>query len=295
MLRMKGTGLKGRCVALLLCLCTVLCGCGGHRGGGADGDKPLVMVTIEPVRYFTERIAGGLVQVESMVPRGSNPEAYDPTPRQMMRLGSSTAYLDNGGYLGFEQSWLERLQQNAAGTRFFNLSEGMNLIADDHETTGIDPHIWCSCANARIMARNILNALLLLDGENKDAYTAGYDSLLAEIDRTDSIIRQKTAGIKASRAFVIYHPALTYYAAEYGLEQIPIEKDGKEPSAAGLKDIIDDGVEKHVRVVFIQPEFDRHNAEAIAQQIGARIVDINPISYDWAAEMVHIAESLQAE
>ncbi len=295
MLGMKGTGLKGRCAALLLCLCTVLCGCGGHRGGSTDGDKPLVMVTIEPVRYFTERIAGGLVQVESMVPRGSNPEAYDPTPRQMMRLGSSTAYLDNGGYLGFEQSWLERLQQNAAGTRFFNLSEGMNLIADDHEATGIDPHLWCSCANARIMARNILNALLLLDGENKGAYTAGYDSLLAEIDRTDSIIRQKTAGIKASRAFVIYHPALTYYAAEYGLEQIPIEKDGKEPSAAGLKDIIDDGVEKHVRVVFIQPEFDRHNAEAIAQQIGARIVDINPISYDWAAEMVHIAESLQAE
>lgn len=295
MLRMKGTGLRGRCAALLLCLCMVLCGCGGHRGGSADGDKPLVMVTIEPVRYFTERIAGSLVQVESMVPRGSNPEAYDPTPRQMMRLGSSVAYLDNGGYLGFEQSWLERLQQNAAGTRFFDLSEGMNLIADGHEATGIDPHIWCSCANARIMARNILNALVLLDEGNANAYTTGYASLLAEIDRTDSIIRQKTAGIKATRAFVIYHPALTYYAAEYGLEQIPIEKDGKEPSAAGLKDIIDDGVKKHVRVVFIQPEFDRHNAEAIAEQIGARIVDINPISYDWAAEMVHIAESLQAE
>lgn len=295
MQRMRGRKLTIRCAALLLCLCTVLCGCGGRSGGSTDGDKPLVMVTIEPVRYFTERIAGGLVQVESMVPRGSNPEAYDPTPRQMMRLGGSTAYLGNGGYLGFEQSWLERLRQNAAGTRFFDLSEGMDLIADGHEAAGIDPHIWCSCANARIMARNILNALILLDEANAGAYTAGCDSLLAEIDRTDSIIRQKTGGIKASRSFVIYHPALTYYAAEYGLEQIPIEKDGKEPSAAGLKDIIDSGVEKHVRVVFIQPEFDRHNAEAIAEQIGARIVDINPISYDWAAEMVHIAKSLQTE
>lgn len=292
---MKGKGLTVWCAALLLCLCVVLCSCGGGRGGSTDGDKPLVMVTIEPVRYFTERIAGDLVRVESMVPRGSNPESYDPTPQQMMKLGSSTAYLDNGGYLGFEQSWLKRMQQNAADTRFFDLSEGMGLITDGHEATGIDPHIWCSCANARIMARNILNALVLLDGANANAYTAGYNDLLAEIDRTDSIIRQKTSNIKTSRTFVIYHPALTYYAAEYGLEQMPIEKDGKEPSASGLKDIIDDGVKKHVRVVFIQPEFDRHNAEAIAAQIGARIVDINPISYDWSAEMVHIAESLQAE
>ncbi len=292
---MKGKGLTVWCAALLLCLCVVLCSCGGGRGGSTDGDKPLVMVTIEPVRYFTERIAGDLVRVESMVPRGSNPESYDPTPQQMMKLGSSTAYLDNGGYLGFEQSWLKRMQQNASDTRFFDLSEGMGLITDGHEATGIDPHIWCSCANARIMARNIFNALVILDGANANAYTAGYNDLLAEIDRTDSIIRQKTSNIKTSRTFVIYHPALTYYAAEYGLEQMPIEKDGKEPSASGLKDIIDDGVKKHVRVVFIQPEFDRHNAEAIAAQIGARIVDINPISYDWSAEMVHIAESLQAE
>lgn len=292
---MKGKGLTVWCAVLLLCLCVVLCSCGGGRGGSTDGDKPLVMVTIEPVRYFTERIAGDLVRVESMVPRGSNPESYDPTPQQMMKLGSSTAYLDNGGYLGFEQSWLKRMQQNASDTRFFDLSEGMGLITDGHEATGIDPHIWCSCANARIMARNILNALVILDGANANAYTAGYNDLLAEIDRTDSIIRQKTSNIKTSRTFVIYHPALTYYAAEYGLEQMPIEKDGKEPSASGLKDIIDDGVKKHVRVVFIQPEFDRHNAEAIAAQIGARIVDINPISYDWSAEMVHIAESLQAE
>ena len=284
-----------RYAALLLCLCMVLCGCGGRSGDRADGDKPLVMVTIEPVRYFTEQIAGDLVQVESMVPRGSNPETYDPTPRQMMRLGTSIAYLYNGGYLGFEHSWLERLQQNAADTHFFDLSEGMDLITDHHESAGIDPHIWCSCANARIMARNILNALVSLDEGNASTYTAGYNSLLAEIDRTDSIIRQKTADIKSTRTFVIYHPALTYYAAEYGLEQIPIEKDGKEPSAAGLKDLIDDSVKKQVRVVFIQPEFDSHNAEAIATQIGARVVDINPISYDWSTEMVHIAESLQAE
>lgn len=96
----------------------------------------------------------------------------------------------------------------------------------------------------------------------------------------------------ADHAFMIYHPALSYFARDYGLHQIPIEAGGKEPSPAHLKALIDTCNSENVHVIFVQPEFDRRNAELIAQQTGTRVVDINPLSYDWETEMLNIAQAL---
>lgn len=279
-------------LVFILSVCLALCSCGGNGAGKADDDKPLITVTIEPVRYFAEQIGGDLINVESLVPRGSNPEAYDPTPQQMVSLSRSSLYLECGGYLGFEKSWLGRLRQNAKDTRFVNLSEGMDLVADPDDEHSIDPHIWCSCANARIMARNICSALSQFDPANRSAYQAGYDKLLTVIDSTYSIVSDRLESLPLPRAFMIFHPALTYFANEYELRQISIERDGKEPSAMQLRDIIDESSRAKVHVIFIQPEFDHRNAEAIAEQTGARLVDINPLSYDWPQEMVNIANAL---
>ena len=94
------------------------------------------------------------------------------------------------------------------------------------------------------------------------------------------------------RMFVIYHPALTYFARDYGLHQISIEEGGKEPSPAHLKDLIDVCRAENVGVIFVQPEFDKRNAETIAQQTGTRVVPINPLSYDWEEEMLNVAKAL---
>lgn len=114
----------------------------------------------------------------------------------------------------------------------------------------------------------------------------------AAIEHTDSLIRQTLATPGADHAFMIYHPALSYFARDYGLHQIPIEAGGKEPSPAHLKALIDTCKDEKVHVIFVQPEFDRRNAELIAKQTGTRVVDINPLSYDWEAEMMHTAKSL---
>ena len=100
------------------------------------------------------------------------------------------------------------------------------------------------------------------------------------------------SGQNADRAFMIYHPALSYFARDYSLHQIPIEAGGKEPSPAHLRDLINSCKKEKVRIIFVQPEFDRRNADLIAQQTGTRVVSINPLSYDWEEEMMNTARAL---
>lgn len=91
---------------------------------------------------------------------------------------------------------------------------------------------------------------------------------------------------------MIYHPSLTYFAEEFGLEQLPIEADGKEPSPKQLKELIKTARNENVKVIFVQREFDIKQAETIAKEIGITPVEIAPLSYDWGQEMIHIAKSL---
>ena len=284
---------------LLLAACTSR----AKKETATDGDgRPVLTVTIEPLRYFAEALAGDRFRVVSMVPRGASPETYDPTPRQLMELSESAAYL-RIGYIGFEQAWMDRLEENAPHLRFFDLSRGIDLIRDDthpaHDghghASGVEPHLWSSAVNARRIVDNLTNALIVLDAGADSLYRHRCDSLQRVVQRTDSLCRACLSQSGADRAFLIYHPALSYFARDYGLRQIPIEAGGKEPSPAWLKQLVDVCRKERVRVIFVQPEFDRRNAELIAQQAGARVVDVNPLAYDWPAEMLHVAEVLSGK
>jgi len=258
-------------------------------------------VTIEPLRFFTQSIAGDKFDVVSMVPQGNNPESYDPTPQQLIKLENSEAYF-RIGYIGFEQTWMERLQQNAPKMKIFDTSKGIKTITSSHihdETNAHsiatpDPHIWNSTANACIIVKNIYNGLCELNPENKEYFKQNRNKLLKEIDRIDKELKTLIKGTK-NRAFLIFHPALSYFAKDYGLEQICIEEEGKEPSPIYLKDLIQTCKEKEIKTIFIQEEFDKRNAELISRETGARLVIINPLSYNWGKEMLHIAKSLRNE
>ena len=178
----------------------------------------------------------------------------------------------------------------------------MTLTADGIEGVILNP--WNrtlmldkrnSTANALIIAGNTFKALTVLDKGNEAYYKARYDSLCQRIEQTDSLIRQTLSVPGADRAFIIYHPALSYFARDYGLHQISIEEGGKEPSPAHLKGLMDLCKKEGVRVIFVQPEFDRRNAEIIAKQTGTRVISINPLSYDWEEEMLNVARSLRGE
>lgn len=291
---------------LLIVLLTASCKQANPKKSESGVDKPVITVTIDPLRYFTETIAGDHFTVVSMVPKGTSPETYDPTPQQLIDLTKSKAYF-RIGHIGFEQTWIEKLTDNAPHLQFFDMSQGVNLIYDDshhhhhegdeaeeghHHAGGVEPHIWNSTINAQLIAGNILSALCTIDKANKSTYIERYNALRQEIEHTDSLIKQTLATPGADRAFMIYHPALSYFARDYGLHQIPIEAGGKEPSPAHLKEMIHTCKNEKVRVVFVQPEFDRRNAELIAKQTGTTVIDINPLSYDWKAEMLNTAKAL---
>ena len=260
-------------------------------------EKPILTVTLEPLRYFTEAIAGDNYEVVSMVPKGSSPESYDPTPQQLVNLSKSQAYL-RIGYIGFEQAWMKKLEANCPDMKVYDTSKGIDLLRDkghwhgDHfHEGGVEPHVWNSTQNALIIADNIYQALCELDSTHQEDYQKRLDVLKQTIRQTDANVR--TLVENADSTFLIYHPALSYFARDYGLKQVSIEEGGKEPSPAQLKALIETCRNENVHTIFVQQEFDQRNAQLIANELGVNIVSINPLSYDWVKEMIRIAEALK--
>lgn len=280
-------------LSYLLTLLILLSACGNPS---QKADKPVLTVTLEPLRYLTEALSGNDFQVVSMVPKGSSPESYDPTPQQLVNLSRSQAYL-RIGYIGFEQAWMKKLEANCPDMKVFDTSKGIDLIrgeghwhGDHFHEGGVEPHIWNSTRNAAIIAENICKALCELNPTHQEAYQQRLDSLKQIIMQTDKEIR--TLLQEADSTFLIYHPALSYFARDYGLKQISIEEGGKEPSPAQLKVLIETTRKENTHVIFVQQEFDQRNAQLIANELGVNIVSINPLSYDWAEEMIRIARAL---
>jgi zinc transport system substrate-binding protein len=272
----------------------ILSACGNTT---QKSEKPILTVTLEPLRYFTEAIAGDNYEVVSMVPKGSSPESYDPTPQQLVNLSKSQAYF-RIGYIGFEQAWMKKLEANCPNMKVYNTSKGIDLIRDkghwhgDHfHEGGVEPHVWNSTQNALIIADNIYQALCELDSTHQEDYQKRLDVLKETIRQTDANVR--TLLENADSTFLIYHPALSYFARDYGLKQVSIEEGGKEPSPAQLKALIETCRNENVHTIFVQQEFDQRNAQLIANELGVNIVSINPLSYDWVKEMIRIAEALK--
>lgn len=264
----------------------------------AHSDKPTVTVTIEPLRYFTESILGDKFDVVSIVPKGSSPESYDPTPQQLVSLSQSVAYIKIG-YIGFELNWMEKIKANNPKLQIYDSSTGIDLIhaeghhhGDHYHEGGVEPHTWNSTLNAEIMAKNILNIAIKLDSVNTDYYHTNYINLLTEIKATDKEIRSILSKTNCAKGFMIYHPALSYFARDYNLKQLSIEHEGKEPTPAHLMNLIELCKSDNIHTIFIQPEFDQKNAEVIAQETNSEIVKISPLSYDWHKEMIFVTKAL---
>ncbi len=265
-----------------------------QKAGMAESNaKPTVTVTIPPYQYFVEKIAGDKVDVNVMVSNGNNPETYEPNAQQMMELSNSALYLKVGS-IGFEQTWMKKLQDNAPDMKMIDTSVGITPA----KTPGgnIDPHVWMSCKNARIISSNIFKALCQLEPENKTFFQKNYQQLLSSIDRQDSIIRKSFKdNPEMVRKFVIYHPILTYFARDYQLEQLAIEEEGREPSAAQLKSLIERARKQKIRYCLIQAEFANRNTTTFIKESQTKAMDINPLQADWANAMKEVSLAVQGK
>lgn len=287
----------------LIILCVILAGCKGTPQKQADSgkasgtEKPAVTVTvtvtISPYKYFVDQIAKGKVDVNVMVSNGNNPETYEPYAQQMMELSKSALYLKVGS-IGFEQTWMKKLQDNAPDMKVIDTSVGIKPA----KTPGgnIDPHVWMSCSNARIIASNILKALCELEPKNKAFFEKNYQSLLSIIDKRDSTIKESfKKDPDLVRKFVIYHPILTYFARDYQLEQLAIEEEGREPSAAQLKSLIERARKEKIKYCLIQAEFANRNTNTFIKESQTKAMNINPLQGEWSWAMQEAAAAVQGK
>lgn len=288
--------------AVILLLLAVLAAC-RTVSEPARPDRLRVAVSVPPQAYFVERIGGDRVNVTVMIPPGYSEVDHPLTPRAVAALAEARLYIAVGQpSFDYERQYILPFLARSPGIRVVDMSRGVRPIEggghghEGHSHAGGDPHVWVSPDLVRIAAVNIARALEEADPGHAAGYRANLDAFLAEIDRLDREIRARLADPSdhdGHRKFMVYHPSWGYFAREYGLEQIAIEAEGKEPSASRLIQLIDQARREGVRVIFVQGGFPRKSAQVIADAVGGRIVTADPLERDWAANLRRVAAALQ--
>ncbi|MBQ8543622.1 MAG: zinc ABC transporter substrate-binding protein [Alistipes sp.] len=255
---------------------------GGCDKVGQHTETADVIVSIEPLKYLVEQIVGNDLTIDVLTPAGTSPETYEPTPQDMNSINHAKMIFSTG-LIEFETTLLGKI---ADKERVVNLSHGIELIegscshSHDHSHAGhhhgIDPHIWTSPAELRTMARNA-HAAIIHHYPDSMKYTAAYEALDEELKALDEECRTALESAEV-KAFVIYHPALTYYARAYALEQIAFESEGKEPSAKHIAEIIRKAKELQAQALLYQTEFPRSVVEVVAKDMALEPKEINPLS-----------------
>lgn len=262
----------------------IMAGCQSSKPKKTDSSN-VITVTIMPQKTFVEKIAGTDFKVNVLIPPGSNPEDGNLLPSQMKDVAGSAIWFKMG-YLGFEIAWDEKIRQANTEMKVVNLSEGLDLIIEEEEhgdhvhLGGIDPHTWLSPSLVKQMAKRILDEVTLLNPEKSNDYKYNYLEFVKEIDLLDIEIRNKLSQFKG-RKFVIFHPSLSYFAREYGLQQYALEMSGKEPTPQQMMNVVDIAKNENIKVIYIQSEFDMDNARVFAEEIKGRVIQIRPLDAAW--------------
>lgn len=263
-----------------------------------ENGKIDVIVTIPPQAEFVEKIGGDKVEVTIMVPSGASPHTYEPKPSQLKKVAEAEIYAKVGSGVEFELVWMDKIISQNKNMLIIDCSERIELLGkseqDAHEQVdreGYDPHIWLSLRNAKIMVENIYDGLVKVDPANQDYYAKNKEEYLKELDELDKEITQALSG-KTSSKFMVYHPAWTYFARDYNLEQIPIEEEGKEPTPQGIANLIDQARKNNVTIIFASPGFNTKSAQVIAEEISGEVILINPLEKNYLENMRKAAEAL---
>jgi zinc transport system substrate-binding protein len=281
--------------------------------GGVAAAQPLqVFVSIVPQQYFVQQIGGNRVAISVMVPPGADPHSYEPKPQQMIKLAAARIYFAIG--ISFEKAWLPKIAGVNSHMLIVHTDDGIEKLpvtayqrkhaepsaaqgavekseeGQDHEI--LDPHIWLSPPLVKIQARHIFEALAAVDPAARAIYEANYERFAGRIDALDADLRRILAG-KQGLQFMVFHPSWGYFAHTYGLEQVPIEIEGKQPKAAQLAELIEHARARGIRVIFVQPQFSTSSAEVVARAIDGTVIAVDPLALDWAANLRTVATAFQ--
>ena len=249
-------------------------------------------VSILPQAYFVERVGGSYVDVEVLVGPGQSPATYEPTPKQMARLGEAEVYFRIG--TPFEKGFIDKLADTHKHLEIVDTRKGVSLRYFKRSKGGSipDPHIWLDPGRVKIQAVTICNALSRLAPDRRSFFENNLRSFQADLDRVDENIAETLAPLKGS-TFYVFHPAFGYFGDRYGLEQVAVEIEGKEPSPKQLSNLINKARNEGVRVIFVQPQYAKKDAETIAREIGGAVVPMNPLPREYLENLEHMASLLK--
>jgi zinc transport system substrate-binding protein len=276
-------------ILVLLLLVPLLCGCVSQNEPPTG--KINVATTIAPLGDFVIAVGGDRVEVTVLVPAGAEPHTYEPTPSQMKDVAKADLYIMNGGGLEF---WMDKVLQVNKKMLIVDSSRGVKLVNESGGET--DPHIWISLRNAAIQVNNICSGLIQADPKNGDYYRKNRDDYLQKLKALDEEFNQ-TFAAKKGRIFIVYHPAWTYFARDYNLDQVPILENEKEPGPKYLGSIIDLARRNNITVIFVEPQYNPKSAEVTAQEIKAKVIALDPLGQNYLENMQYsgqeIAKSLK--
>lgn len=307
-------------VSAAVALCAVLCACGGDGSPDAPDatDRLRVFVSVLPQAYIVERVGGDLVEVNALVQPWQSAETYEVTPRQMDALSRAQLYFRAG--MPFENALLRKIASTCPQLRVVDTREGVALLADtgcahgddhadhadhdDHDDHAShadhnhghmhgdwDPHIWMDPKRVKTQAATVAAALSEAFPEARATFAANLAALERDLDAAHERIAALLSPFHGRRIYV-YHPAYAYFADAFGLEQVSVEFEGKEPGPRRVQQIVDGMKAEGARVIFVQPQFSRQMVESVAQQTGAAIVELDPLSKDLIATMDRIAKEI---
>lgn len=256
----------------------------GFGGSSPEEDRLHVAVTLPTLAWFVKEVGGDRVHVTVLIPAGANPHTYEPRPSQLLELRRAKVYVEAGSGLEFEKVWLGKILELNRHMLVVDCSRGLKLV-------GGDPHIWLSPRNAVRMVENIYLGLAEADPGNASYYAKNREKLVKRLVELDERLAEKLSKAE-SRFFMAYHPAWGYFARDYGLVQIAIEREGKEPSLKDLAQLIEEAREKGVKVILASPEFNPKMAEVVAGETGCRLVFVSPLTTNYEEDLLRVAEEI---
>jgi zinc transport system substrate-binding protein len=275
------------CLFLIACSLAFLCGC-TQPSDMAEGDRLVVAVTIPPQEEMVRAIAGDRAAVLVLIPPGSDPHTYEPTPQQISGASQASLYITLGkGLFPVEDTFSSRLQALNPDLVVVDTSSGLAYLEDGDSP---DPHVWLSLRNAVTIVENTRDAFVRADPSFESLYRSGSEEYLGQIESLDRTITGYFAG-KENRTIIVSHPAWAYFARDYNLSVITIEKEGKEPTPKELALLVDRARESGVTVIFADALENPRNAEVIAREIGATVETVDPLAGDYLANMDRTARA----
>ncbi len=267
---------------------------------GKTAGSITVAVSIEPQAFFAAQIGGDIVAVDVMVPPAQSPATYEPTPKQMAALEKADVYFRIG--VPFENRFIGKIESIIGKSKVVDVRQGITMRwMDEHGHDGdtaagghegiADPHTWLDPMLVKIQARTMTTALEKIAPADREMFETNLERFDTELDSVDQVVAGLLAPYKG-QAIYVYHPSYGYFTDRYGLRQVSVETDGKEPSAKRLAALIDQAKRDHVTTLFVQPQFAREPVQAIADALGADVVELDPLSGDYLNNLTAMARRI---